>query len=393
MNPPRSSSWIVVPLLALSAISVASIVGVGGVAPLALSLAALVAVAGGALGYFCASRWQSTLKQVQEVAHNDLESERRRHRLDHIPGLDKLCDSVLPVWSGQVEMARAHTEESITALTNRFAEISQRIGSTMAASQGDGSDSLISLLRENADELNSIVSTLRAALSTKEAMLSEIASLSELTEGLQRMASDVGDVAKQTNLLALNAAIEAARAGEVGRGFAVVADEVRKLSDLSGATGKKIGETVATVNQAIATTLEISRQYAEQDAQTVNNSEKVIEQVVGRTHSAVVGLADSSEVLRQETQTISAEIGEVLVALQFQDRISQVLGHVCNDMGKLKEHITSQEQQGASATTAPIDATTWLDELSHTYTVPEQHAIHSGGSKTQAAASSEITFF
>ena len=395
MSENNSSSWAAMSTAVLSLVGAGCILAVGGFAVLPLSLGAFVVVLGGVLAYLLTSRWQSSIGRLQLAAQDDLERERHSHQLDHIAGLEKLCDGVLPVWSGQVEMARAHTEDSITALTNRFADINQRIESTMASSQSGGSDSLISLLRENEVELNSIVATLRSALSMKESMLAEVASLSKLTEGLKRMAGDVADIAKQTNLLALNAAIEAARAGEVGRGFAVVADEVRKLSDLSGGTGRKIGETVEVVNKAIESTLEISRQYAVQDAEMVVNSEKVIEHVVSRVQAAVVGLADSSDVLRHETQTIGEEIGEVLVALQFQDRISQVLGHVCNDMGKLKERIASHQAQGGEdGAPTTIDASTWLKELSHTYTVPEQHLIHGGGSaRASAASASEITFF
>ena len=393
MNIKHPATAIAAAQLALAATAAAVIVVTGGVDLLPIAWAAAILTGAGVLAYLARKRWQATLRQVQETAQSELAAERQRHRNENIAGLDQLCDSVLPIWSGQVEMARTHTEQSITALTERFAQISQRIGHSMAASQGEGSGSLVALLRENGVELNSIVSTLRAALSTKEAMLGEVAALAKLTESLQRMAADVGDIAKQTNLLALNAAIEAARAGEVGRGFAVVADEVRKLSDLSAATGRKIGETIGTVNQAIGNTLDAAQHYAQQDAQMVDNSEKVIAQVVDRTHSALTGLADSSEVLRQEAQTIGAEIGEVLVALQFQDRVSQVLGHVCADMGKLKQHIDSQQQLHQSdATAEPIDANVWLEELSQTYTVPEQHAIHRGGA-TPANADTEITFF
>jgi methyl-accepting chemotaxis protein len=106
-----------------------------------------------------------------------------------------------------------------------------------------------------------------------------------------------------------------------------------------------------------------------------------------------VGLADASKVLRQETLAIGSEISEVLVALQFQDRVSQVLSHVGNDMGKLVERIGSHEQQrSAGVASAAIDAMAWLEELSRTYTVPEQHVVHSGG-VARPAASSEITFF
>lgn len=297
-------------------------------------------------------------------------------------------------------MARNHTEEAAISLANRFADISRRLGvavsgSGSAHSGNESNDSLISLLHEAQKELDSIITSLRAALSTKETLLHEVTALSNHTESLQRMAKDVGDIAKQTNLLALNAAIEAARAGEVGRGFAVVADEVRKLSNLSGDTGKKIGETVDTVNQAINNTLEVSRQYAVQDENLVRNSSEVIGHVVSRFGQAATTLSEASENLRHEGQAIGEEVAEVLVALQFQDRVSQILNHVNNDLEKLRRNIDAGERTLSSgSTSSQIDAVQWLDELSETYTMPEQHLIHEGGAvKGGGASETEITFF
>jgi methyl-accepting chemotaxis protein len=359
----------------------------------AMALAAFVAALGGAVAWLIAARWQAILRLERAAAQRDIERAYCERKPHCVAGLERLCGRVLPVWSGQIDMARAHTEDSITALANRFASIDQRIGTTLASSRGEASEGLIATLRENGAELDSIIATLRSALAMKEAMLAEITSLSQFTEALKRMARDVGDIAAQTNLLALNAAIEAARAGDVGRGFAVVADEVRKLSNQSAATGKKISETVETVNRAIDNTLNISRDFALQDKEMVVGAEKVIERVVGHVHTAVVELAASSDVLRRETRTIGEEMAEVLVALQFQDRISQVLNHVSNDMGKLKDRLADQERQvAAGGKPAAIDAVTWLDELSHTYTVPEQHLVHGGG-EAPATAVADITFF
>lgn len=385
--------WVTMPAIALAVIGAACVMAVGEERLTAAGLAGFIVLLGGALAFVVAARLSVFLDQARQEAQRELKPGFCDRKASCIGGLDRLCGGVLPVWAGQIDMARTHTEDSITALANRFANINQRIGVTLASSQGESGEGLIASLAENEVELNSIIATLRSALAMQETMLGEVTALSKHTEALKRMARDVGDIAKQTNLLALNAAIEAARVGEAGRGFAVVADEVRKLSTLSGETGKKIDETVETVNQAIGSTLKISRQYAQQDEEMIVNSEKVIQHVVGSVHTAMASLTDSSKVLRRETQSLGEEISEVLVAFQFQDRVSQVLSHVGNDMGKLKERIADQQRQrDAGGSPAAIDASAWLDELSHTYTVPEQHVVHNGGAPA-AAAATEITFF
>jgi methyl-accepting chemotaxis protein len=332
-------------------------------------------------------------------------------RLEHaararcIDGLEPLCHSVLPVWSGQVEIARQQTETAINDLAMRFGNLSQRLEAAVAVSQNTASGTnagadpdVVSLLKNSETELNSIITALRSALKEKESLLAEVHRLSRFTEELKDMAHNVGSIAHQTNLLAINAAIEAARAGEVGRGFAVVASEVRKLSQLSAETGKKMTATVGTVNNAIANTLKVSRQYAEQDEAMTANSQRIIEQVLDQFHSTATGLNESADVMRRESQLIQNEIADVLVALQFQDRTSQVLSLVRNDLDKLSQTLDESEQQRAEdVTPEPIDTEVWLDALTSTYSMPEQHAMHGGkqpGAPAPAQANStEITFF
>jgi methyl-accepting chemotaxis protein len=346
---------------------------------------------------------KSTHKRILQAAAADMASQHGHDlavvKSASINGLDDLCLEVLPVWSSHIEMARAHTETSITDLSMRFGNLSQRLSTALATSSMSSNDSgeqtsLVKLLQESQAELNSIVTSLRSALEVKHSMLDQIYALSQFTGDLQKMAKDVADIAGQTNLLALNAAIEAARAGDVGRGFAVVADEVRKLSNQSGETGKKISATVEQVNQAIASTMRVSEQYSKQDAEMVSNSEQVIESVMAKFGVAASALSDSAEILRNESQIIGHEISEVLVALQFQDRVSQMLMHVRNDLGKLDGYLREYDRNrdiGISSTS--IDTREWLSELAQTYTMPEQHAAHGGQQLTQPQNSSDITFF
>lgn len=325
-------------------------------------------------------------------------STRTRDLSHEIHGLGELCSGVLPVWQGQVELARSQTEEAITALTIRFGNILQRIEAAVAQGNDSGDGQFAQLLKDSHVELNQLISTLRAALSAKEKMLGELDAMGGFIDELKKMAADVGEIAKQTNLLALNAAIEAARAGEVGRGFAVVADEVRKLSNMSGETGRKIGETVTTVTQVMGNTLESTRQYAKDDDAMLNAAEATIDRVLTRFNSTAGELSAHTERMRDESQAVGREIGEVIQALQFQDRTSQILSHVCQDLDRLETEVQEGQQAiKAGQSAKALQVQEWLDRLARTYTMPEQYTVHGGdqaaSQSSNAAAAGEITFF
>lgn len=308
--------------------------------------------------------------------------------------LMELCEQTLPLWSQQIHSARSHTEEAIAALSERFSNLAGRIQHSLGnSSEREAGNRLVGLLSTSQHELDMIIMALREALASKETLLQEVMQLSNFTEQLQAMANEVAEIAKQTNLLALNAAIEAARAGESGRGFAVVADEVRKLSTLSGQTGQRISETVGVVNGAIHKTLTISQEYAKTDAQTLKNASEVINGVITRFHHSASGIVSHNEAMRSQSEVVAQDISEVLVALQFQDRTSQMLGHISSDLDKLHRHLDECERQRAQGATPPVlDVQRWLSELAQTYTMPEQHDIHQGNAAGKRN-DSDITFF
>nr|WP_278440855.1 methyl-accepting chemotaxis protein [Pseudomonas oryzihabitans] len=360
----------------------------GGVTSTTLALSATQVVLAAGLGFWQLRRAQA--RQAERAAALAVSQSPAGGRDE---ALEALCVAVLPVWSEQIEAARAHTEQEIVSLTSRFAELADRIHSVAGADHGSG-DRLVNLMASSQNQLDGILQALREALSSKGALLNEINGLAGLTEQLKSMAKDVGDVARQTNLLALNAAIEAARAGEAGRGFAVVADEVRKLSTLSGDTGQKIGETVETVNGAIARTLELSQLHAERDTGTLNQSGETIEQVIGAFGGTTRDVVERSDALADNATAVGGAIAEVLVALQFQDRVSQMLGHIRDDQARLERLVIDRRALAASGQPLPsLDTRGWLADLARTYTMAEQVAVHHGKRPAAAPAESDITFF
>lgn len=317
-----------------------------------------------------------------------------------INGLDSLCQKVLPIWSSQVEMARVHTEKSIAELAQRFDALSKRLDAAVIASQNTvGGDQeshggVVELLQDSQVELGTITKALGASLEEKDKLLRSIEDLSCFTEQLSKMAWEVSSIASQTNLLALNAAVQAARTGDAGRGFSVVADEVRKLSHSSGNVGRKITETIEAVNDAIEDTLKISRKFARQDKQTLSNAEQIIAAVLSRFSRAASGLSDSEKLLHAENNAINYEISDVFVALQFQDRVSQILMLVGDDLNKLEQHLNElKNEESTQGSSRSVNAEQWLQELAMTYTMEEQHAAHEGAKTGIKTYQTNITIF
>lgn len=316
--------------LAIAALGAICVLATGGPQPLAVGLASLLL----GLGAVATFHYHS-YNRVLRYAHRTISA---RLHANGVRDGQAICACaqvpayrhVLPTWAGQIEATRTLTAEAISTLTKHFSRMSQRVERAAAAAQSGTtmSGGLTLLLGDSRQELEETVVSLRAALDTKEALHDEVTELSRLTEQLQTLAQNLGNIAEQTNQVALNAT-------QGGQGLAAVTEEICKLSSLCGETGKRIGETVDAVNTAIVSSLSTSCQYAEQNGATALNAGQVIEHVIKRFRSATNTLLKSSRELREESQAVGQDITQVLVNLQFQKRVTQVLDLVRCDLEKL----------------------------------------------------------
>ena len=90
----------------------------------------------------------------------------------------------------------------------------------------------------------------------------------------------------------------------------------------------------------------------------------------------------------------TAEIADALVALQFQDRVSQILVHVRANLDELHQELGRYQQaRDGHGQAQPMDVAAWLAAMEKTYTTSEQRSIHQGGKASTSAEATEITFF
>ena len=391
------------PRILWSAVLVAIAAGIGVLAlngtsgqNIGLSVAILALGVGAGVWGARSQRQQFDSALAAAIAHHDLQGSEHLAHKTHAQ-LNDVILGAMPIWAKQVESSRQQTETAIVSLTSRFTGISSRLEDTVQASQlaagelaGSSGGGAVQVLAQSEGELVKVIDSLKATQASRDETLAQVRNLTAYTGELRTMAADVAAIAAQTNLLALNAAIEAARAGEAGRGFAVVADAVRSLSSKSSETGQQMSAKVDIINTAITQLVHAASSGADQDSHSVSASEQSIQQVLERFKSVTGRLADSADMLQRESFGIRDELTEVLVSLQFQDRVSQILSHVRDNIEDLHVHLQQASQSPDQAVS--IDARQWLARMETTYATDEQRRNHHGDSSAQQT-SQEITFF
>ena len=182
---------------------------------------------------------------------------------DHTSGFARsLADTTRAIRALSEDVARraATAEQQAQAAAQRVTEATERVAGlveTIRASRAAADHA-----RSVSGEMAQRVLDVRASSGSAGDQLSElggtigrgaseVASLRDASQEVERFADAIGTIANQTNLLALNATIEASRAGVHGRGFAVVADEVRKLAEESGHAARSMSRSARSTRQVL----------------------------------------------------------------------------------------------------------------------------------------------
>jgi len=296
--------------------------------------------------------------------------------------LTSALQEILPVWKNQIESAVNQSTTAINDLSSQFMSITDNISVAIDITSSGPSDgerfSATNSVQQSSDkikdDLENLKDTLISISHIENSSLENIKSLSTFMDQLTKMAGEVEALAEQTNLLALNAAIEAARAGDQGRGFAVVADEVRSLANQSKGTGENIRKKIDTIGETVEHILNRAIKSAESEEAMANQAEEIIHEVIVQHKLTTYTLAESDKLLVNMSQQIQQEVANVIVELQFQDRVSQKLRHIEENIDEAKAVIANSQTLDAKGR---IEEFSQLPtKLQSSYTMEEERDAH-----------------
>ncbi|MEC9249658.1 MAG: methyl-accepting chemotaxis protein [Pseudomonadota bacterium] len=231
--------------------------------------------------------------------------------------------------------SQAHRLSALfTSLTNSSTDQTDRLSelvSQIASVEYDGGQvDLVALPRILEQSLEEV--TERILVLSKQGV-SLIYSLDEILEEIDELQSCITEIEainRQTRLLSLNAQIEAGRAGDAGAGFQVVSTEMHSLSRRIDALSEKMRGSTAIVTRSIKDVISSIRTEYEELSEI--GAMDLTQQIGAKEHleillNALVERNDEiQDVLGQSTDAsrrIADEIREVVMAMQFQDRMKQ----------------------------------------------------------------------
>jgi hypothetical protein len=112
-----------------------------------------------------------------------------------------------------------------------------------------------------------------------------------------------------------------------------------------------------------------------------------VQRVLTMIHSTVDALEQIARPFEHETQMVSQQVERMYKGFQYQDRISQMMTLLHEDIERLQQVMVDPK--------ADIDAVAWLARLQSQYVMAEQHEHHdhTGNSVSGAGEYEDTTFF
>jgi methyl-accepting chemotaxis protein len=281
----------------------------------------------------------------------------------------QLKQTVAQVEHAVVDVCQSFQGMVVRARETMASVISSSTGVSAAESQDRSSQALVTITHR-------MLERTAAASNRTLHTVQKMGQVEEQMGDIARSLRDVDEIAKAIRFLGLNATIEAARAGEHGRTFSVVAAETQSLAAKATQISKSIQDLVRQLRSSIDDTSQELRAVSAALSEDSQTSRKEVDSAVDAMTHIEEELRGTVERSARSTEALADDIARAVVAMQFQDSMSQQVTHVVDALQGIEDalavHVLSS---GISADSRPVRRD-WSGELQTFYTMQSERAVH-----------------
>lgn len=264
----------------------------------------------------------------------------------------------VPALERQLQDSVEYLEKSVVEVCAGFEGMATRARQSVALASrlqsGEGSD-VAELIAASRKTLEDLVEQIRRGSEVSFLAIQRMNAVDRSSRDIVKALAEAERIAFVNKLLALNAKIEAVHVGELGISFAVVADEIAQQAEHANEVTGRILALMTELSHTAGIAARDLQEMASVSHETLEVSRSEVEAALTKlthTHKEMQQSIDSSVA---QGEAVAEEVTRAVMALQFQDRVSQRVGHVVKALATMREAV--------AAPLAAIQAETpWIGE-------------------------------
>jgi methyl-accepting chemotaxis protein len=251
----------------------------------------------------------------------------------------------------QLQQTSAQIEEAVVEVCASFQGIASRARATVARTTGflgdsgggsSGKRSFDDLIQSCGATLVKIMGATAESGEISRRAVERIQQMDKASQQISLALAQLETIANENKMLALNARIEAAHAGSQGAGFAVVAVEVASQTQKSRAVTTQVGGLVDNLRALAESTLNDLQMMNQRDLERVEQCRREVDNSLRDLQAAHGEMKETLTDMTEDGALLAGDIGSAVRGMQFQDRVSQRIAHVVEDLETLRSRLVTR---------------------------------------------------
>ena len=260
-----------------------------------------------------------------------------------IPAIDD-CLPHFGRLSEQLRQTSSQIESSVVSVCGSFQAIAERARAAVTqttsfldaeADKDSSKSSFESLVATCSRTLVKTLETSEEAAVAAERAIERVSNMEEVSNSICQTLTKLESVARASRMLAMNARIEAVHAGELGAGFNVVAVEVASQSNQVRDLASHVDALTNQLREQASTTVTDLRSMAQRERQRLEQSRSEVGATLEDLRAAHQAMKQALTNMNEQSALLANDIGSAVRQMQFQDRVSQQIAHVVQDLETL----------------------------------------------------------